>query len=87
MDFTEMGQAMREARKSMRLTQEALAAMHGMSRNTVAAIEKGTVPEVGIRKVMALCTSLGLEMSLQPKRGRPTLNQLRKDAHAERTGR
>lgn len=82
-----MGQRIREARKSMQLTQAELAAMHGMSRNTVAAIEKGTIPEIGIRKVMALCTALGLEMVIQPRRGRPTLDDLRRDAHAERSGR
>jgi transcriptional regulator with XRE-family HTH domain len=47
-----------------------------MSRATLSAIENGTVPEIGIRKILALCDALGLELISQQKSKRPTLQQL-----------
>jgi transcriptional regulator with XRE-family HTH domain len=47
-----------------------------MSRATVSGIENGTVPEIGIRKVLSLCTALGIELVAQEKTRRPTLQQL-----------
>lgn len=71
----------------MRLSQEALATRLGMSRATLSAIENGTVQEIGIRKVIALCNELGLTLQVSKGNERPTLQQLREERRATRTGR
>ena len=65
MDIDSIGQALRLARKQRRLTQAAVSELVGMSRATLSGIENGTVTEIGIRKVMALCSVLGLELTVQ----------------------
>jgi HTH-type transcriptional regulator / antitoxin HipB len=79
MDYTLAGAMMRAARKASGQSQGALAASLGMSRATVSAIENGTIREIGVRKLDALCGALGLELSLGPKKQRPTLNDLRRE--------
>ena len=79
MTLHELGQKLREARKSRHLSQAELASSLGMSRATISAIENGTVGEIGVRKLMALATALGLEVLLEARRERPTLQQLREE--------
>jgi HTH-type transcriptional regulator/antitoxin HipB len=67
MVLQEVGQVVREARKARRLTQEATAKPLRMSRATLSRLENGTLDEIGIRKVIALCDQLGLELVVQPK--------------------
>jgi hypothetical protein len=42
-----------------------------MSRATISGIENGTVPKIGIRKILFLCAGLGLELLAQEKTKRP----------------
>jgi hypothetical protein len=49
-----------------------------MSRATVSLIESGKVIEVGVRKLMALCENVGLELTVAEQAHYPTLEQLRK---------
>jgi len=76
MDLSEIGQLMRKARKNRKLSQASLGAQLGMSRATLSGIENGTVPEIGIRKILSICAALGLELLAQDKTRRPTLQQL-----------
>ena len=85
MDLSEIGKRIREARTAMGRSQEAVARPLGMSRATVSAIENGTVNEIGVRKLMALCAALGLELSVAAH-VRPTLRDLRNEADATRGG-
>ncbi len=85
MDLAEIGSVIRAARKNAGRSQEQVARPLGMSRATVSAIENGTVNEIGVRKLMALCAALGLELSVAAAHGRPTLQDLRQEHHA--TGR
>jgi HTH-type transcriptional regulator/antitoxin HipB len=82
MDIQQMGQKLREARKSLGRTQAEVAAPLGMSRATVSAIENGTVSEIGVRKLMALCASLGLALNVAPRDLRPTFLELREEQRA-----
>ncbi|MFN0303314.1 MAG: helix-turn-helix transcriptional regulator [Burkholderiales bacterium] len=75
-----IGEKIRCARKGAALSQAEIARRLGMSRATISAIENGTVAEIGIRKVMALCAVLGLEIEVAARRARPTLNELRDEA-------
>ncbi len=77
MTLEEIGRALRTARKTAGRTQTELAQPLGMSRATVSAIENGTVGEIGVRKLIALATALGLELSIGPRHRRPTLQELR----------
>jgi transcriptional regulator with XRE-family HTH domain len=86
MTLAEIGQKLREARKAQHLSQGELAGSLGMSRATISAIENGTVGEIGVRKLMALATMLDLELLIDTRRGRPTLQQLREERRATRSG-
>lgn len=86
MEFNDIGTALRTARKASKQTQAQLAQLLGMSRATISAIENGTVTEIGVRKLMALAAALGLELSIGPRRRRPTLQELRDERRAATTG-
>lgn len=86
MTLSDVGQRLRDARKAQHLSQGELAGSLGMSRATISAIENGTIAEIGIRKLMALATALGLELFLEARRDRPTLQQLREERRASSTG-
>ncbi len=81
MDLDEIGQLICKTRKSRKLSQGILGQQLGMSRSTISGIENGTVPEIGIRKILSLCAALGLELLAQEKTKRPTLQQLMKEQH------
>lgn len=82
MDMRAVGAAVRAARKATRRSQGELAALLGMSRATISAIENGTVHEVGVRKLAALCGAVGLDLYVGPKRERPTLQELQAEQRA-----
>jgi len=77
MNLKDFGVLIREARRQQGVSQADLAAKLRMSRATISGIERGTVVEIGIVKFMALCASLDLDLSLAPRRGRPTYRELR----------
>jgi len=79
MDMNEFGQAIFARRKLMKMTQATLAASNGMSRATISNLENGKLPELGLRKVMAICATLGLELELKEAASRPTLRDLVKE--------
>lgn len=87
MEMQTLGEKIRIARKQRNLTQTDLSNMLGMSRATLSGIENGTITEVGIRKVIALCSALGLELTVQPLAPRrPTLHTLVDEAAQRKTG-
>ncbi|MSQ20779.1 MAG: XRE family transcriptional regulator [Betaproteobacteria bacterium] len=75
--MSDIGTLVRTARKRALLSQAELGGRLRMSRATISAIENGTIGEIGIRKVMALCTVLGLEIEVVARRSHPTLTELR----------
>lgn len=80
MDFNQISQSLKQARKGKKLSQAGLAQQLGMSRATISGIENGTVAEIGIRKVLAICAALGVELVAQQKTRRPTLQQLMRES-------
>lgn len=82
MSLKEFGRQIRAARRAQGVSQHVIAAKLRMSRATISAIENGTVGEIGIRKYMALCATLGLSLQLIEQR-RPTLADLRKELRDE----
>lgn len=87
MDINELGSVIRDSRKERQMTQAELSELLGMSRATLSALENGTVSELGIRKVIAICSVLGLELVAQPQtRKRPTLHTLVSEAEQRKRG-
>lgn len=73
-----LGQLIRSLRKERRLTQQMLAEQYGMSRATISGIENNTMPEIGIRKVEAILSGFGYELTATPRQTlRPTLDSLK----------
>ena len=83
--FSDIGQAIATARKASGRSQAEVAQQLRMSRATISGIENGTVHEIGVRKVLAVCSLLGLELSATARRKRPTLQELREEQRAEKT--
>lgn len=79
MNMQEIGVALRAARKKRGLTQAQLAEELGMSRATISGIETGQILEIGIRKVLRMCGSLGVELAVVERRPYPTLQELRQE--------
>ena len=69
----------RQARKNRHITQAELAKALGMSRTTIGQIENGTVPEIGVRKLIRVLEFLELELRVRPAGRPPTLEELREE--------
>lgn len=76
MDMLELGAAIKARRKMMGLSQQDVASPNGMSRATLSNLENGKLPELGLRKIMAICSTLGLDLVLKEAAPRPTLRDL-----------
>jgi HTH-type transcriptional regulator / antitoxin HipB len=70
MDLQEVGVAVRDARERQNLSQTEAGKPLRMSRTTISGLENGTINEIGIRKVIALCDHLGLELVVRPRETR-----------------
>ena len=77
MTLADLGPLLQQARREARLSQEQLAKPLGMSRATISAIEGGRCEEIGFAKLSALLDLVGLEVVVAPRRGRPTVDDLR----------
>ena len=78
-------------RKTLKLSQVALARKAGVSRATLDALENGRAGELGFSKLTKLLAALGLELKLQAASSqRPTLDELmqedRDDKSLDRRG-
>jgi transcriptional regulator with XRE-family HTH domain len=74
-----IGRKIQETRKGRKITQADLGKALGMSRTTIGQIEKGTVQDIGVRKLIRLLEFLGLEMRVRPAGRPPTLEELREE--------
>jgi DNA-binding XRE family transcriptional regulator len=62
----ELGHKIRRARLKARATQAALADNSGLGRTTINLLEAGAYPDLGIRKVVRLLNSIGLDLAVVP---------------------
>ncbi|QWP78510.1 helix-turn-helix transcriptional regulator [Lysobacter sp. K5869] len=58
----ELGRALRLRRSEMGLSQARVAALSGLSRQTVSQLETGSVPDLGLNKAERLAELLGLAL-------------------------
>ena len=79
MNMIELGQAVYLKRKSLGISQSTLADKNRMSRATISNLENGKLPELGLRKFMAICDTLGLTLEAKEANIRPTLRDLVKE--------
>lgn len=77
MRLSDIGPLLKDARRRAGLSQQQLAEPLGMSRATISAIEGGRCQEIGFGKLAALLDAVGLELTVAPRRGRPTIDDLR----------
>jgi len=75
----EIGKEIRTERKRRKISQEKMADDLAMGRSTISQIESGTVPEIGVRKLIRILEYLGLELRVRPAGIPPTLDELRED--------
>lgn len=64
----ELGRAVRRRRRDLGLTQEELAALAGLARRSVSAVETGKAT-IRLDIVLALLDVLGLRLRVEPGRG------------------
>jgi transcriptional regulator with XRE-family HTH domain len=78
--LSSIGEQIAERRKSLRLSQTALAKQAGVGRSTLDALENGRSGELGFSKIIKLLTALGLELTLKESRSRrPTYDELMRE--------
>lgn len=69
----DLGANLRRIRETRGLTQAALAAKAGMSRNYVAALEGGRIASPGVQAIYAIADAMGVR--IEAIMGRPSLGQ------------
>ncbi len=66
MEFSKLGEVVRDARRSHGFTQGELAKLARVGRNTISEIENGSFDELGVRKIERVCAALHLSLSVGP---------------------
>lgn len=67
---SELGAAVRERRKALRLTQETLSQLAGCGVVFVYALERGTKAGLRLDKVLDVLAILGLQLTVEPGKAR-----------------
>ncbi len=72
-----IGEQIAARRKTLGLSQAALAKQAKVGHSTLDALENGRLGELGLSKIIRLLSALGLELKIQETAGRrPTLEEL-----------
>lgn len=82
--LSELGLAVAHRRKSMRKTQAEVAAQAGVSSDTLSRFELGRVSEFGARKLLAVLSTLGMELEFKEEGSSGDLDELRKEHRTPR---
>ena len=73
----ELGEAVATRRKALKLRQSEVAERSGLTRESLVRFERGQLTEFGSRKLLAVLTVLGMEMSFVEAGKSGTLDELR----------
>ncbi len=74
MELRELGLQVAQARRALGCTQSELAAAAGLSRQTVSALERGEIGDLGVRKVLRLLEALDHTLVVRRRGHRLTLD-------------
>ncbi len=66
MGLSDLGTVLKNARKQRKLTLQELSAQTGVHYTTLSELERGRMTEFGVRKLMRVAATLGLELNLRP---------------------
>jgi transcriptional regulator with XRE-family HTH domain len=85
-DLHDIAEAIVTHRKEQRLTQHQLAAQARVSRDLIAKLETGRLPELGVKKLLRILRAVGLDLRMTTLNlNRPTLEDLQaEEAEADR---
>jgi HTH-type transcriptional regulator / antitoxin HipB len=75
----ELGQAVSQRRKVLKLRQKAVAAQAGITPESLSRFEQGRVAELGTRKLLAILAVLGMELNFIQSGLAGTLDELRQE--------
>lgn len=79
-DLSTIGQAIKQRRKELGLSQQELADLAKVARNRVAPLETQRLPEIGFTTLLKIMHAIGLDLRVTTlNRQRPTLEDLRAD--------
>ncbi len=77
--LTELGEAVAQKRRALKLSQSAVASRTGLTRETLVRFERGQLSEFGSRKLLAVLAVLGMELSFVESGMSGTLDELRRE--------
>lgn len=77
--LVELGAAVAERRRALRLNQGVVAKQAGLSQEHLSRFENGHLAELGARKLLAVLAVLGLELDVVVSGTSGTLDELRKE--------
>lgn len=77
MDLKELGRQIATTRREHGHTQAGLARAAGLSRQTVSALERGDLGDLGVRKVLRLLDALNLTLVVRRAGHRLTLDDMK----------
>lgn len=77
--LVELGRAIADHRKKLGLKQGQVAKQAGLPQEAVSRLERGQLSEFGTRKLLAILTVLGLEITFTEVGMSGTLDELRRE--------
>jgi transcriptional regulator with XRE-family HTH domain len=82
-NLLELGEKVKQARKTLRLTQRELASICGVSRARIEALENQRIADIGFKNLLRIMNAVGLDLRVTDlNRQRPTLDDLVADQEA-----
>ncbi|MBT2333111.1 helix-turn-helix transcriptional regulator [Variovorax paradoxus] len=80
MNLSEIGQAIRDARKKQGQTLQTVASALGMSIATLSRLERGDLDDIGARRLLRVAEYMGLQLVVRPAGHGMTLEEAMDDA-------
>jgi HTH-type transcriptional regulator / antitoxin HipB len=75
----ELGSLVAQRRRELRMEQKEVAMRAGLTPGLLSRLERGHLPEFGVRKLMNLFAVLGMELQVTESRTAGNLDELRKE--------
>ncbi|CAB3753915.1 helix-turn-helix transcriptional regulator [Paraburkholderia solisilvae] len=86
MNLAELGEALRQARIAVNLTQQQVAELSGVPRGRISLFETGMLPELGAVKMLSLFDVVGLEIFARRRGHQRTLDDVLIDPEEQPDG-